>query len=521
MTVSEGPRFTVRNLTASGNSVFTTDEIVSGLPLAAGGLYLPSAAEHSLEHIRDSYWQKGYNDVRASYALVADRAAGQVDVEFTLAEGRQSVIAEIAVDGAAKTSEHLVREQVELATAQPLDLSALAKSRRNLYDTGAFSIVDITREDLEGDEPAPADPGKSADAAQDEEQKPVRLNVSVREVQPFQLRYGASFDTERGPGGIFDLSHHNSLGKARVLGLQSRYDRELREARLYISQPSLRYWPLKTTGSVYIREELNPPTGLTDPFDVSRKGASIQQEMELRDAYVWSYGYRYERATTLQPSLGAGITETLTVTPLTATLTRETRDEVLDASRGAFLSHGFAYSPGWLGSDLPYLKYYGQYFHYVPLRPPQRKPFTNEILRPRLVFATGIRLGLARGIGGEVPTSERFYAGGSTTLRGFAQNAVGPIGVGNVPAGGTMLLVLNNELRAPLAWIVDGVLFVDIGNVFSSVTDFSLTDLRKSAGVGLRVRTPWFLIRGDYGVVVDRRAGEQRGRFYFSIGQAF
>ena len=157
-------------------------------------------------------------------------------------------------------------------------------------------------------------------------------------MQPFQLRYGASYDTERGLGGIFDISNHNSLGKARVIGLQSRYDGQLREARLYISQPSLRYWPLKTTGNLYFREELNPPTNLTDPFDVSRKGASIQQEMELRDSYVWSYGYRYERATTLEPSLGAGITETVTVSPLTSTLTRETRDDVLDASRGAFLS---------------------------------------------------------------------------------------------------------------------------------------------------------------------------------------
>ena len=80
--------------------------------------------------------------------------AGQVDVAFTVVEGRQSVIAEIAVEGTEKTSEHLVREQVELSPSQPLDLGALAQSRRNLYDTGAFSIVDITREDLEGDEPA-------------------------------------------------------------------------------------------------------------------------------------------------------------------------------------------------------------------------------------------------------------------------------------------------------------------------------------------------------------------------------
>ena len=67
----------------------------------------------------------------------------------------------------------------------------------------------------------------------------------------------------------------------------------------------------------------------------------------------------------------------------------------------------------------------------------------------------------------------------------------------------------------------DGVAFADIGNVFAKVSGFSFTDLRESAGIGIRVRTPWFLLRGDYGFVLDHRPGERRSRFYFSIGQAF
>jgi outer membrane protein insertion porin family len=143
------------------------------------------------------------------------------------------------------------------------------------------------------------------------------------------------------------------------------------------------------------------------------------------------------------------------------------------------------------------------------------------MIRPRLVYAAGVRIGLARGIGGEVPRTERFFAGGSSTLRGFAQNAVGPIGPDRISLGGEGLLVINNELRVPLVRIVDGVLFADVGNVFDTVRDFSLADLRKSVGIGIRVRTPWLLLRGDYGVVIDPRPGEPRGRFYFSIGQAF
>jgi len=155
-------------------------------------------------------------------------------------------------------------------------------------------------------------------------------------------------------------------------------------------------------------------------------------------------------------------------------------------------------SPRWLGSDLAYMKYFGQYFHYFPLRPPQRKPLTNEYLRPRLVFATGVRVGLAKGIGGVVPMTERFFAGGSYSMRGFAQNAVGPIGPDLIPTGGNALVIFNNELRTPLFGRFDGVLFTDIGNVYPLISDITF-DFRESAGVGLRVRTPWFLLRGDYG----------------------
>ena len=167
------------------------------------------------------------------------------------------------------------------------------------------------------------------------------------------------------------------------------------------------------------------------------------------------------------------------------------------------------------------MKYFGQYFHYFPLQAQRQNPFTGQIIRPRLVFASGVRLGLAWGLGSPVPRTERFFAGGTATLRGFEQNTVGPITPERFALGGEALLVLNNELRVPLIGRLDGVFFADVGNVFDQVRSLSLGNLRQSAGIGLRIRTTWLLLRGDYGVVLDPRPGEQRGQFYISVGQAF
>jgi outer membrane protein assembly factor BamA/autotransporter translocation and assembly factor TamB len=538
--VREGPKFMVRRVAMQGNKVWGTEALLQQLPVMEGEPFMPFAAENALDKIRTLYWPLGYNDIRSDYSMVLDRGIGVVDVTFTIKEGAQSIVGPIQVRGTQRLDERLVRRQIELEPGQPLDLSALAKSRRNLYDTGAFSTVQINQGDRReenrragadagaggpqtSEQSAPAQPSEPIAQAENQPpngQKPVPLNVVVREVQPLQLRYGASYDTERGVGGIFNISQHNWLGGARVIGLQSRYDRQLKDGRIFITQPALRYLPFQTTGTIYFHEDLSPPSELTRAFTANRKGASIQQEVKLLDSYVWSWGYRWERAHTLEPVAGVLIGEPQTVSPLTSTLTRETRDEALDASRGSFQSQSMSFSPRWLGSDIAYLKYFGQYFHYFPLRPPQRKPLTNEYLRPRLVFATGVRVGLAKGIGGEVPNTEQFFAGGSYSMRGFAQNAVGPIGPDLIPSGGNALVIFNNELRAPLFGRFDGVIFTDIGNVYPLISDITF-DFRESAGVGLRVRTPWFLLRGDYGFVLDPRPGEKRQRFYFSIGQAF
>src|SRR4029079_4513617 len=113
--------------------------------------------------------------------------------------------------------------------------------------------------------------------------KPVLVGGHVRAGQPAQFRCGASYNSEGKLGGVFDASVHNVLGKARVVGLASRYDAQLRDGRIYLSQPSLRYWPIQTTAALFYREERNPATSVSDAFNVDRKGASIEQQKKLKN----------------------------------------------------------------------------------------------------------------------------------------------------------------------------------------------------------------------------------------------
>ena len=119
---------------------------------------------------------------------------------------------------------------------------------------------------------------------------------------------------------------------------------------------------------------------------------------------------------------------------------------------------------------------------------------------------------------------ERFFAGGGTTMRGFEQDMLGPTQTledGTVrPYGGEALFLFNNEIRFPIFGILHGVGFVDIGNVYRE-SPTSISTMRKSAGIGLRLKIKFIPLRFDYGIKLDRKPGESRGAFFFSIGQAF
>jgi outer membrane protein assembly factor BamA len=135
------------------------------------------------------------------------------------------------------------------------------------------------------------------------------------------------------------------------------------------------------------------------------------------------------------------------------------------------------------------------------------------------VWASSVRAGA---LFSRIPASERFYAGGDTTLRGFERDTVGPKDpvTGNA-TGGEGLFLFNQELRFPIVGALRGVVFYDAGNVYGSLQDYDITDLRHVLGAGFRFGTPVGPFRIEYGHKIDREEGESPGEIFFSIGHAF
>jgi outer membrane protein assembly complex protein YaeT len=504
LSIEEGPVYKIGAIAFSGNRVFGDEELQEAVGVTTEDIYYPGLLGEMVVRLEDFYLSKGYN--RSEITEMAQPAQdNRIDLVFQIEENIQDIVEEIEISGNDRVGAGFIQRQIGIEVGEVLDLEIISRARKRLYDIGAFSLVEIETVEIE--------------RAQDTKgtQRPMRLAVKVRETVPHRLDYGAFFDTDRGPGANVDYRNHNLLRNGRVLGLSGRYDGDRREFRGYFSQPA-RYWfPLRTYASTVVAREFRPS------FEFSEFGFSIEQQAEIRDTLIGSYGFSFVRNRIRERDPDVELEDVpLNVGALNTSLAWDTRDSFLEPTGGHFLSSSFRFAPAQFGSDLPFIKYFGGYSRYFPLAKPSGDLFGGGRGRPRLIFATWVRVGLAKGFDQDtISPTERFFAGGGTTIRGFKQDTVGPLNDNGVAVGGNSLFIWNNEIRFPVFRFLDGVGFLDVGNVYATLSDFDPTDLRKAAGIGLRIRTPFVLIRFDYGFKLDRQPGESRGAFFFSIGQAF
>ncbi len=121
----------------------------------------------------------------------------------------------------------------------------------------------------------------------------------------------------------------------------------------------------------------------------------------------------------------------------------------------------------------------------------------------------------------QVPISQRFYLGGSNSIRGFKENSLGPRGEDGSIIGGDVLFANNFEFNYFLLENFSVHSFFDVGNVFLRDIDYDFNDLRYSTGAGFRFNLPIGPIGFDLAFPLDKKDGEDSWRLHFSIGTKF
>jgi outer membrane protein assembly factor BamA len=525
--IREGPQFRLATVTFTGPHARTPAAAEKAFGLKAGAPLTRAAADTAVQALVNWYRTDGFNLSRVTLANQATRATGLVALTVTVDEGPRQIVRDISIEGPRRTNPNLVSRELKLEIGQPVDLSAWAQARKRLFDTGVFRQVDIQAVPIETAAGSPS-PGKQAVQSANPVDgvspvngvQPVQARVTLEEFAPLRVRYGFEVDDQIEPisetrtvrpGVAADATLRNVFGRAATTGLALRYTKDFEAARGFFATPSFAGLPL--TSTLFLersREQFGAST--SQPFVTDKSDFTAEQKFRAWRQLQVAYSYHFERNHSFDPNArpddALAYDVTTNIARLAATALVDTRDDLVDATRGIRFSSTFEYGAAALGSDLHYSKYFFQQNYY-------------RTLGHGVVFATSGRLGLEASYGQELILSEKFFAGGGNSVRGYKQDGLGPVDFFGDPVGGSALLVFNEEIRFPIAWRFRGVGFFDAGNAFATISDVGFGGLRAGTGLGLRVVTPFALLRLDLGTPLGAQPGEARTRWFFSIGQSF
>ena len=165
-----------------------------------------------------------------------------------------------------------------------------------------------------------------------------------------------------------------------------------------------------------------------------------------------------------------------------------------------------------LGSEINFTSLYNEYDAYTPVG-------TASVLAASMRFGCNHPFGSTTQTG--LPPTERYFAGGSTTLRGYGFDDA-------QPGGGNVLTLGNLEYRFPLRFSpisgMRGAVFYDTGNVFPQLSAVNLARFSHTVGYGFRYQTPLGPVRLDFGVNLNPNVNgvtTSRVHVFFTLGNPF
>jgi outer membrane protein insertion porin family len=560
LAIDEGPRTTVQSVTFTGNTTLSEAQLAALAATRTGAPYSAAEVATTREAIELEYRNRGYENVTVQPAVEAAEKGTRADIRYVITEGPQSIIDHIIIIGNERTRTETITNELLFREGDPLGYAALLASRARLAALGLFRRVEVR--------PLPHTGEARRDVLIDiEEADPTTLGYGGGVEGGYRLRTGDDGQPEErielAPRGFFEIGRRNLWGKNRSVNLYTRVS--LRSTDIAVVETGAPLEPTQTQTNTGFNEfrvvgTFREPrlfdtpaellvTGIVEQairttFNFSRRIVRAESGIRPLPGYILTGRYSFEKTKLFDerfteeetPLLIDRIFPEVRLSKFAASLIRDTRDDLLDASRGTFLVADAEVAARVIGSEVGFVNGFVQASTYYQL-PTER----------RLVFALSGRIGAARPFPREVPpvvedgqplpgettieelpASERYFAGGDTSVRGFSLDRLAnedTVSRTGFPLGGNSLVVVNSELRVNVTGPWQAVGFFDAGNVFRRAGDLDLTDLRPAAGIGLRYQA-FGTIRLDWGFNLDRRELvpgrlERLHVLHVSLGQAF
>ncbi len=544
ITITEGPLTVIGDVTFEGNAQVPADQLRSVVTSQTGAPYYEPRVVSDREAVLLEYRNRGFASANVVVMPTPTADQSRADLKFRITEGQQTIVDHVLIVGNTRTDQRVIKRELLIQEGKPLGLEDLVESQRRLGALGLFRRIRVEE--------------MSHGAATSD------VLVTVDEAAATTFSYGGGMEAARrlrrdaagqarerlefAPRGFFDVGRRNIGGRNRSADLYTRLGLRPRDPAEGSDKSSpFGFSEYRVVGTyrepraIGLNADLlltaAVEQGVRSTFNFARKGINAEVSRRLAPGIRSSARYSFGTTRTFDEKLSledqARIDRVFPKVRLSAfsgAVSRDTRDDVLDPERGTFVSAEGTIAARAIGGQVGFMKTYlqGFWFHRLPgVR--------------RVVFASRLAVGISDGfpkvaqstdsqgqpitvIVEDLPASERFFAGGDTTIRGFALDTVGAlntISASGFPRGGNALLLLNGELRLPVWRDVGAALFVDGGNVFDRTSQMDLRELRGSVGFGLRYKSPIGPIRFDIGFKLDRRPLESPRAFHFSIGQAF
>jgi outer membrane protein insertion porin family len=543
--IEEGSQTVVEDVQVSGNQNIPYAQLTApkGFGLRAGKPFSPRKLTDDRNRISATYQNRGY--LNAEVKTTVKRNAGntyRVSVAHAITENQLVRIGEVTYLGQQHTRLSLIKKTAKIPPETPMRRDQLLEAEGRLYDLNIFDWSSVGPRKPITDQPEEMALVKVHEAKRNEITYGFGFEVSHRggniptgtvavpggggtiglngyQIAPSQATFAS-------PLGSIEFDRRNMRGLGETASASIVLSRLDQRGLMTYTQPHFigSKWQSLTSFSVERNSE-NPlfTAGLGDlSFQVERL---LHRKSNTRLQLRYDFN-KTDLSHLIVPDLVLPQDQHVLLSTWSATLIRDTRDKPLDAHRGSFATINVGITPTVFGSSANFAKLFGQYAYYKPVH--------------SIVFANSIRLGLASAFSGSfVPTSQLFFSGGGTSLRGFPIDEAGPqrlvpfcnvlqgqSGCVNitVPVGGRQLFILNSEARFPLgiAKPLGGVIFYDGGNVYSAInlSNF-VNNYTNTVGIGLRYATPIGPIRIDVGRNLNPVPGINPLQYFITIGQAF